>query len=91
MIQLDSRKKIIISAAILLIVVLLVVWLIVKNYQTKNIISKPGIKATTSVITKPEPRLMTDEEKTGVVGIDPSQNAEVLNDQDGIYAYRIKK
>ncbi len=91
MIQLDSRKKIIISAAILLIVVLIGVWLIVKNNQNKNITNKPGVKATTSTVVKPEPRVMTDEEKTNIVGIDPSQEAEVLNDQDGLYIYRIKK
>lgn len=91
MIQLDSRKKIIISIAILLVVVLIGIWLIVKNYQNKNITDKPGVKATTSTVVKPEPRAMTDEEKTDVVGIDPSQEVEILNDQDGLYSYRIKK
>lgn len=91
MIQLNSRNKIIISVAILLIVILISVWLIIKNYSNKNIINQSGTKATTSSVVKPEPRIMTNEEKTDIVGIDPSQDVEVLNDQDGIYAYRIKK
>ena len=91
MIQLDSRKKIIISIAILLIVVLISIWLIIKNNQNKNIINKPGVKATTSTVVKPEPRIMTNEEKTDIAGIDPSQEVEILNDQDGLYIYRVKK
>jgi len=91
MIQLDSRKKIIISATILFLVVLIGAWLFFKNHQNKNVVIKPIIKATTSVLAKPEPRVMTKDEKTNVVGIDPSQEAEVLNDQNGLYVYRIKK
>jgi len=90
MIQLDSRKKIIIgSAIIILVIVLISVLLISKNNQKTKIINQTTNNQ--SITTKPQPRVMTQDEKTNIVGIDPTQQAEVLNDQDGIYAYRIKK
>lgn len=90
MIQLDNRKKIIIGAIIFLIVVLISVLLIIKNKQTNKIIS-PVTTTTKTTTTKPQPRVMTQDEKVNAVGIDPTQQAEVLNDQNGIYAYTIKK
>jgi LPS O-antigen subunit length determinant protein (WzzB/FepE family) len=88
MIQLDNRKKIIVGAIIFLIIILISVLVIVKNKNSNKIVSQPTSIQTTEVR---QPRLMTQEEKVNVVGIDPSQDAEVLNDQNGLYIYRIKK
>jgi len=88
MIQLDNRKKIIIGIIIFLIVVLIGILLVLKNKQNNKIIN-PVTNIKTTEIKKT--RLMTQDEKANVVGIDPTQQAEVLNDQNGMYVYRIKK
>jgi uncharacterized protein YpmB len=88
MIQLDNRKKIIIGIIIFLIVVLVSVLLILKNKQNNKIIN-PVTNTKTAEVKKT--RLMTQDEKVNVVGINPTQQAEVLNDQNGMYVYRIKK
>lgn len=87
MIQLDNRKKIIIGVIIFLII-FISVFLIIKNNKSNKIVGQSNKTTTTEVR---QPRVMTQEEKINVVGIDPTQDAEVLNDQNGLYIYRIKK
>lgn len=89
MIQLDNKKKIIILIIAVTVIILLIFILASKKVSKNNqlIISTP-----VSVGTKvPPARIMTEEEKTNKVFIDPSQNVEVTNDQDGLYIYRLKK
>jgi len=85
MIQLDNKKKGIILALIILLIItlLLFFWGIKKNYSNNSL---AGNKKNTF-----QPRVMTESEKITKVGIDPSQQAEVVNDQNGLYIYRIKK
>ena len=90
MIQLDNKKKIIIGAIIFLVVVMIVVLLTIKNNQTNKITSQV-ITTSKTTTAKPQPRVMTQDEKANVVGINPTQQAEVINDQNGLYIYRIKK
>lgn len=87
MIQLNGKRKIIIGVAILIIISVIVL-LVVKNNQNKKTV-KPITNNQTTETNKP--RVMTQDEKINVVGIDPAQEAEVLNDQNGLYIYRIKK
>jgi hypothetical protein len=87
MIQLDSRKKIIIiSGAVLLIIVVIVVLLVIKNKQNNILINDLNEPIKTR-----QPRLMTEKEKVETVGIDPTQETELVNDQSGNYIYRLKK
>ncbi|MEI6835981.1 MAG: hypothetical protein WCK59_04050 [Candidatus Falkowbacteria bacterium] len=85
MIQLDNKKKGIILALIILLIitVFFFFWGIRKNIS--NNLPLGGQKNTF------QPRAMTESEKITKVGIDPSQKAEVVNDQNGLYIYRIKK
>lgn len=89
MIQLDQRKKIIIMISLAVLIIVVAILFIVKNSQNNKIIANPGPGNTTE--TKRQPREMTQDEKINVVGIDSNTEAEVLNDQDGLYIYRIKK
>jgi len=87
MIQLNSKKKIIILVIAVLLLLGLFFILSNKNNQGKiNIetLNNPQANILPS-------RIMTESEKTDKVGIDPSQTAEVVNDSNGLYIYRIKK
>jgi len=85
MIQLSNRKKIIILLSIVLVIIILAVVLIfTKNKSTiKNIPVSPH--ATSTPV-----RAMTRDEKIKV-HISPNQEAEVVNEQNGLYIYRLKK
>ncbi len=80
MLQLSKNKKILILLIILFLLIFIFVLLIKKQNNGVNIPDQ-----TTSAT-----REMTEIEKSMVVGIDPSQEAEVLNESDGLYIYRIK-
>jgi len=85
MIQLSSRKNIIILVSVILITIIFVVILIVLNKKPISPISLNNNQATSSAV-----RDMTKEEKIKV-HVNPNQSAEVVNDQGGLYIYRIKK
>ena len=88
MIQLDNRKKIIIiSVSILVIIIAIIILLVIKNKSNSiigNILNNNQVKTR-------QPRIMTKDEKINSAGIDPTQAAEVVNDQDSNYIYRLKK
>lgn len=87
MIQLNRKKKIIILVIAVLLLLSLFFLLFIKKDQTKI-----DIKTVDNVQVNTLPaRIMTESEKTDKVGIDPSQTAEVVNDSNGLYIYRIKK
>lgn len=89
MIQLDNKKKIIILGATVAIVVIAIIFLLViKNKESVTDIPINNGKTVTTTI--PTVRDMTRQEKIDH-HIDPNQAAEVINDQDGLYLYRIKK
>lgn len=83
MIQLSNRNKIIILLITVLLIVSLLILLIIKN-------KRPAVSPTTNNLATQTVREMTREEKIKV-HIDPNLEAEVLNDKDGLYIYRIKK
>ena len=89
MIQLDNKKKIIIGIRIIVIVIAII--FVVLNKKNKAGVQTPNTVPSNTEIQKMPIRIMTDEEKTDKVGISPNQNAEVLNDQNGLYIYRITK
>lgn len=87
MIQLNRKEKIIILVIVVLLLLGLFFLLFIKNDQTKiDIKTIDNIQANTLPV-----RIMTESEKTDKVGIDPSQEAEVVNDSNGLYIYKIKK
>lgn len=87
MIQLNHKEKIIILVIVVLLLLGLFFLLFIKNDQTKI-----DIKTVDNIQTNTLPaRIMTESEKTDKVGIDPSQEAEVVNDSNGLYIYKIKK
>lgn len=89
MIQLSSRKKIILLSLIILIVVVFIILFVVKNNKSKN--SLPPENIATPEVTETLPtRDMTEAEKIEV-GISPTQAAEVVNEKNGLFIYRIKK
>ena len=85
MIQLDNKKKGIILALIILLIITLFFFFWGTRKNLTSNFQNGGQKNTF------QPRAMTDSEKITKVGIDPSQKAEVVNDQNGLYIYRIKK
>ena len=87
MIQLDRKKKIIILSILVLFIVVLGFYIYFNKSQNK---SNPENVINTSTNTLPVVRDMTETEKTDKVGIDPVQEAEVVNDSNGLYIYRIK-
>lgn len=87
MIQLNRKEKIIILVIVVLLLLGLFFLLFIRNDQTKS-----NIKIVDNNQTNTLPiRIMTESEKTDKVGIDPSQEAEVVNDKNGLYVYKIKK
>lgn len=89
MIQLDNKKKIFILVAVILIIIALIFILsgLKKSKINNQIATTTPINNQVNVLP---PRIMTKEEKVKV-RISPSQNAEVINDRDGWYIYRLKK
>lgn len=86
MIQLSSRKKLIILVSIISIIVILIIIMVVTKDKETTV--TPVVNTVTS--TQPIVRDMTREEKIKV-GISPTQEAEVVNDQNGLFIYKIKK
>ncbi len=85
MIQLNSRKKIIIFTIVILAISVSVIVLVLKN--RKDISQPPIVNNKENVV---QVRDMTRDEKIDV-GISPDQEAEVVNDQGGLFIYRLKK
>lgn len=81
MLQLSQNKKIVISALFALIMFSAFILLVKKD---------SNFKQSTDGTGDANYRLMTELEKTSIVGIDPVQEAEIINDKDGLYIYRIK-
>ena len=81
MLQLSQNKKIVISALFALIMFSAFILLVKKDSNFKQSTDETG---------DVNYRLMTELEKTSIVGIDPVQEAEIINDKDGLYIYRIK-
>lgn len=81
MLQLSQNKKIVISALFALIMFSAFILLVKKD---------SNFKQSTDGTGDVNYRLMTELEKTSIVGIDPVQEAEIINDKDGLYIYRIK-
>lgn len=90
MIQLDNKKKIFIIVVLILIIIIL--FFVVKLFRGRSVnqIVKPSVVTSGQIKNQPA-RIMTNDEKIHEIGINPSQEAEVLNDQNGLYSYRIKK
>ncbi len=89
MIQLSNRKKIIIALSIVLIIIIfIIVFVSLKNDSTTKPLSNDDESEVISEINTA--REMTEEEKIKLL-ISPSQEAEVVNEKNGIYIYRIKK
>jgi hypothetical protein len=84
MIQLKGNKKIIILGVALLVIIMLILFIFKINKQ-ENIPSQ-----TQGVVTTTQVREMTRDEKIDLK-IDPSLSAEVVNEEDGLYIYKIKK
>ena len=76
--------------SLLLIIIVLLFLLTGKKDKKVDDNSNKPVPQNNS-IQNPPIRIMTAEEKTDTVGIDPNQEAEVVNDQGGLYIYRIKK
>jgi len=88
MIQLDNKKKIILLAAfILIILILFFSWRFVVKNKGNN---QTAIPSTTDSFNTLPARSMTNQEKTKV-NLEASQNAEVVNDQNGFFVYKLKK
>lgn len=85
MIQLNSRKKIIIFTFIVLALSISIVILVIKNQKVTT--KQPTVNNKENVV---QVRDMTRDEKIDV-GISPDQEAEVVNDQGGLFIYRLKK
>lgn len=88
MIQLDNKKKIIlIGAFIVVIFILFFSWRFVVKNKGNN---QSTILSTIDSSNTLPVRSMTEKEKVKV-NIEASQNAEVVNDQNGFFVYQLKK
>lgn len=85
MIQLSSRKKLIILVSVIVVIIILIIVAVVNNNKETTV--APITDTVTS--TQPVVRDMTREEKIEV-GISPNQEAEVVNDQNGLFIYKLK-
>lgn len=88
MIQLSSRKKIILLSAVIIVIIILVIVLAIKNNNPKTPPSDNVLTSETPTATVV--RDMTEAEKIDI-GISPTEEVEVVNENNGLYIYRIKK
>ena len=79
------RKKIIILGTGILVVVIVLIAIFFIGKKNISVKTKTNQNIATSTI-----REMSRDEKIKV-HIDPNVSAEVVNDQNGLYIYRIKK